>query len=132
MSVNRVEVVERIQGDSLPFTCCPVNREYSWQKSQIEKKKTTKKQIMLYNMEEKTLGVCGWRASWIFHDGGPYCTDSSPLIYITNHWTGCYTTRTSVMKELMLCYLHVLNEIYSLIMTKQLASMDQNIKGRCF
>ena len=27
---------------------------------------------MLCNMEQQTLGVCGWKASWIYHDGGPY------------------------------------------------------------
>ena len=29
-----------------PFICCPVNREYSWEKSQIEKKLKQRKQIM--------------------------------------------------------------------------------------
>ena len=39
-------------------------------------------------------------------------------------WTGFYTTKTSIMKELMVCYLHVFIEIFlienhnSLIMTK--------------
>ena len=92
-----------------PCTWYPVNREYSWKKSQIEKKRQKKAQ---------NIGVCGWRASWIFHHGGPYYTETSPLICRTNHWTGFYTTRTSVMKELMFCYLHVFIEIYSLIMTK--------------
>ena len=35
-----------------------------------------------------------------------------PLIYRVNQWTGFYTTRTSVMKELMLRYLYVFIEIY--------------------
>ena len=54
-----------------PFTCCPVNREYSWMKSQIEKKK---KQIMVYNLYEQTLHVCGCG----------YCTETSPLSCKTN------------------------------------------------
>ena len=37
---------------------------------------------------------------------------TSPLIYRVNHWTGFYTTGTSVMKEFMLCYLHVFIEMY--------------------
>ena len=41
-----------------PFTFCLVNREYSRKKNQTEKKKKQKKQIMLYNMSEQTLGVC--------------------------------------------------------------------------
>ena len=49
-----------------------------------------------------------------------------------SQWTGFHTTRTSVMKELMLCYLHVFIEIYSLIMTKIIATMHPNIKGGCF
>ena len=32
---------------------------------------------MLYNMLEQTLDVCGWRASWIFYDGGPYYRNQS-------------------------------------------------------
>ena len=72
---------------------------------------------MLY-IWELTVGVCGWRASWIFHDGGPYYTEASPLICRTNQWTGFYKTRTSVMEELMLWDLHVFIEIYSLLMTK--------------
>ena len=39
-----------------PFTCCLVNREYSWKKSQVEKKK----RIMRYNIQEQTFGV-----SWV-------------------------------------------------------------------
>ena len=72
---------------------------------------------MPYNMQEQTLGVCGWRTSWIFHDGGPYYTETSPLICKTNQWTGFYKTRTSVMKELMLCYLHVF-KVIQMIATK--------------
>ena len=48
-----------------------------------------------------------------------------PIIQKPAHWYaeqindhGFYTTGTSVMKELMLCYLHVFIEIYSFIMTK--------------
>ena len=48
-----------------------------------------------------------------------------PIIQKPVHWFakqiighGFYITGTSVMKELMLCYLHVFIEIYFLIMTK--------------
>ena len=33
--------------------------------------------------------------------GGPYHTETSPLIWRENQWTGFYMTETSVMKELM-------------------------------
>ena len=39
MSVKWVEVAERNNRDSPFFSCCPVNREYSWKKTQIEKKR---------------------------------------------------------------------------------------------
>ena len=41
-------------------------------KKNQKKKLKQKTLIMLYNMLEQTLDVCGWRASWIFYDGGPY------------------------------------------------------------
>ena len=42
---------------------------------------------MLYNMKEQTIGVSGRRASWVFHDGDPHYTETSPA----NQWTGFYT-----------------------------------------
>ena len=53
--VNKLFAIENIYHDSKqtdkvnhkeiasPFPCCPVNREYSWKKTQIEKKR-----ILLY------------------------------------------------------------------------------------
>ena len=38
------------------------------------------------------------------HYGGPYRLETSILIYSANRWTGCYTIRTSVMKELKFLY----------------------------
>ena len=101
-----------------PFTFCLVNREYSRKKNQTEKKKKQKKQMMLYNMSEQTLGVCEWWASSIFSDRGHYHKETSALISRTIQWTGFYMAKTSVMKELMVCYLHIFIEIYSLIMRK--------------
>ena len=49
--------------------------------------------------------------------GGPYHIETSLLICKANQWTGFYTTVTSVIKKLMLCYLYVFIEIYSLITT---------------
>ena len=59
-----------------------------------------------------TLEVWWMESVWGFHDGGPYYTETSPLICRTNQWTDFYTAGTSVMKELMLYYLHVFIEIY--------------------
>ena len=36
----------------------------------------------------------------LFHDGGPYHTETSLLICSANQWTGFYIIGTSVMKEL--------------------------------
>ena len=37
--------------------------------------------------------------SELFHDGGPYHIETSPLICRANHWTGFYMRRTSIMKN---------------------------------
>ena len=37
----------------------------------------------------------------LFHDGGRYHTETSPLIYIANQWTGFYVISASAMKELI-------------------------------
>ena len=37
-----------------------------------------------------------------FMTGGPYHTETSPLICTANQWTGFYMIRTSIMKELLL------------------------------
>ena len=44
---SRRKWLKRYKEIASPFTCCPMNREYSWKKSQREKEKN---QIMLYNM----------------------------------------------------------------------------------
>ena len=36
-----------------------------------------------------------------FHDEGLYHTETSPLIFSANQWTGSYVTETCVMKELI-------------------------------
>ena len=36
----------------------------------------------------------------LFHDEGPYHTETSPLVCLANQWTCFYMTGTSVMKEL--------------------------------
>ena len=37
--------------------------------------------------------------AWVFHDGGIYHIETSPLICTANQWTGFYMTGTYVMKE---------------------------------
>ena len=36
----------------------------------------------------------------LFHEGGPYHIEASPLIYRANQWTGFYMIWTSLLKEL--------------------------------
>ena len=40
-------------------------------------------------------------ATLLFHDGGPYYIETSPLIHFANQWTGFHMIGTSVMKELI-------------------------------
>ena len=42
---------------------------------------------------------------YLFHDGGRYRIETSPLICIENQWTGFYMITASVMKELNELYL---------------------------
>ena len=37
---------------------------------------------------------------YLFHDGGPYHVETSPLIRSANLWTGFFMIGTSVIKEL--------------------------------
>ena len=37
---------------------------------------------------------------WLFHDGGRYHIETSPLICSANQWAGFYTITASVMTEL--------------------------------
>ena len=43
----------------------------------------------------------------LFHDGGPYHIESSPLICYASQWTGFNMLGTSVMKELNLFLLEI-------------------------
>ena len=36
----------------------------------------------------------------LFHGGGPYHIETSPLIYRSDRWTGFYMIGSSVMKDL--------------------------------
>ena len=38
---------------------------------------------------------------YLFHDGGPYPVETSPLICKANHWNGFYMIGIFVMKELI-------------------------------
>ena len=42
------------------------------------------------------------------HDGGRYHIETSPLIYSANQWTGFYMIKVSVMKELNMPFLPIL------------------------
>ena len=128
MPVKRVEVVERIWGDSLPFHLL-LCESWIFVKEKLDRKKQQQKKQFCFTTCKNRLSVyVDERASWIFHHGGPYYAETSPLICRTNQWTGFYTTKKSALKKLMLCYLH---DYYS-IMTRRLTSLHLNIKGGCF
>ena len=46
----------------------------------------------------KVLFFC--ECALLFHDGGPYQIETSPLICSASQWTGFYMIGSSVMKEL--------------------------------
>ena len=65
--------------------------------------------LTLYKFDVST--VVGWNSIflpvtaimvwfYLFHDGGPYHVETSPLICYTNQWIGFYMMGTSFMKEL--------------------------------
>ena len=45
----------------------------------------------------------------LFHDGGPYHIETSPLICSANQWSGFYMIGTSVMKELRITLIYEAN-----------------------
>ena len=92
---------------AFPFTCCPMNREYSWK----EKPHRKKKWILLYIIYEQNFGVWSVKSVLALSRQGSLSYRNQTIDFQRK-------SGTSVMKELMLCYLHVFIEIYSLIMTK--------------
>ena len=52
---------------------------------------------------------------YLFHDGGRYHIETSPLIYLANQWTGFYMITASVMEELNTNtgYLYILTIFYT-------------------
>ena len=49
------------------------------------------------------------RSVYLFDDVGPYHIETSTLICPANQWTGFYMRGTSVMKELMIVKVNLLN-----------------------
>ena len=47
-----------------------------------------------------TIAKFGQQDQKLFHNGGRYHIETSPLICFANQWAGFYTIGTSVMKEL--------------------------------
>ena len=47
----------------------------------------------------------------LFHDGGPYHIETSPLIRKANRWTGFFMIGTSVMKK-FICAIYLKLQIY--------------------
>ena len=45
-------------------------------------------------------GISHWSPRALFHDGGPYHIETSPLICTVNQWTGFYMIGTSIIKKL--------------------------------
>ena len=54
----------------------------------------------------------------LFHDGGPYHIETSPLICSANQLTGLYVVGTSVMKELINTFAFAILSIYPLFFVR--------------
>ena len=57
------------------------------------------KKVVLQISENSQVTTCN-RASKLFHDGGRYHIETSPLICSANQWTDFYMITDSVRKEL--------------------------------
>ena len=103
VSLKSVEVEKRILGDDLPLHQLSYE---SW---------ILYREFYFTRSKNRDSVFDGWPVSWIFHGRGAYHIKTRPLIKRVNQWTSFCTTGTFTMKELILCYLHVFIEIYSLI-----------------
>ena len=72
---------------------------------------------------------------WLFHDGGRYHIETSPLICSANKWTGFYIITASVMKELTILSWSLFNTLmdlsYSTFVSKLFIYTDTLILRLC-
>ena len=69
MSVKPVEVVEMIYGDSLPLHLLS-SESWIFVKEKPDRNKSNN--ALQHVRTDFTGMIDGWKASWLFHDGGPY------------------------------------------------------------
>ena len=96
------------------FTCCPVNREYSWKKSQVEKKANYALQHVRRDSWMKSVLNLSWRRSLLYRKHSIDLQNKSIDWFLCDRNFG----HERVNALLLLCYLHVFIEIYYLIMAK--------------
>ena len=68
---------------------------------QLDNSKVIRRKMNAWNsckFSKKT--TCEWHQLWLFHDGGCYHIETSPLICSANQWAGFYMITASIMKEL--------------------------------
>ena len=64
--------------------------DYSYKSDEAEKNIMSVRNQCYMNKED-----------YLFHEGGPYHIETSPLICRANQWTGFYIIGTSVLKQLI-------------------------------
>ena len=76
---------------SIKFPAILLNENLSW-KEHLK---------LMENNISKNIGlIFKSKSIYLFHDGGHYRIETSPLICRANQWTGFYIITASVMKEL--------------------------------
>ena len=75
----------------IPFVQCKKREKHPWRKVNFSK---------VAGFASHLFFSVFWIDIYLFHDGGRYHIETSPLIYSANQWTGFYMISTSVMEEL--------------------------------
>ena len=72
-----------------------------------------------------------WHWVYLFHGGGPYHVEISPLVCRVNQRTGFYMAETSIMKQLIFVYLtnrKQRTKLITAIARKGVARTGENIR----
>ena len=56
------------------------------------------KQLLMVSKKDTRTKFMNVAPALLFHNGGPYCIETSQLICYANHWTGFYMAGTFVLK----------------------------------
>ena len=77
----------------IPFVQCKKREKHPWRKVTFSK---------VAGFASHVFFSVFWIDIYLFHDGGQYHVETSPLIYSANQWTGFYMMGTFVLREFLL------------------------------